>query len=71
MLNQQLKELQAHGMVRKISPHVLPSKAEYFLTPSGESLLPIVEAMKEWGDTHGDELRALLTSGPPSSTTQE
>jgi len=49
VLNQQLNELEGHGMVRKVIYPVLPTKVNYFLTPDGESVLPIVDAMKAWG----------------------
>lgn len=59
VLNQQLRELEAHGVVRKVLHPVLPPKVEYFLTPLGESLLAVVDAMQAWGDAHGDEFRDL------------
>ena len=60
VLNQQLKELEEHGVVRKVIYPVLPPKVEYFLTPRGESLLTIIDAMEAWGDTYGDEIRQRL-----------
>jgi DNA-binding HxlR family transcriptional regulator len=60
VLNQQLKELEDHGIVRKVIYAVLPPKVEYFLTPEGESMLPIVDAMKAWGETHGEAFQARL-----------
>ena len=60
VLHQQLKELEDHGMVRKVIYPVLPPKVEYFLTPEGESMLPIVDAMKAWGDQYGDVFQARL-----------
>jgi DNA-binding HxlR family transcriptional regulator len=62
VLNQQLKELEDHGIVRKVIYPVLPPKVEYFLTPQGESMLRIIDAMKEWGDTHGDTFRMHIAS---------
>ncbi|QNL51935.1 helix-turn-helix transcriptional regulator [Olivibacter sp. SDN3] len=49
VLNLQLKELEEHGAVRKVIYPVLPPKVEYFLTEMGESLLPIVTLMENWG----------------------
>lgn len=60
VLNRQLKELEDHGMVRKVIYPVLPPKVEYFLTPEGESLLAIIDAMQAWGDAHGDAFRARM-----------
>lgn len=68
-LDQQLKELEQHGVVRKVIHPVLPPKAEYFLTPLGESLLAVVDAMQVWGDAHGDEVRAFIAAGPRAAPT--
>ena len=49
MLTKQLRELEADGLVmRKVFP-VVPPKVEYSLTGKGESLRPIIMALKEWG----------------------
>lgn len=66
VLNQQLRELELHGMVRKVIYPVLPPKAEYFLTPEGESLLAIIDALQAWGNTHGEALRARLARQVPA-----
>ncbi len=50
VLNQQLKELEAHGIIRKVVHAQLPPKVEYFLTELGESLIPVLDAMTAWGD---------------------
>jgi len=54
MLTAQLRELEADGLiVRKIYPQV-PPKVEYSLAPLGQSLTPVLAALKDWGDTHLD-----------------
>ena len=48
-LTQQLRQLEANGLVhRKVYPQV-PPKVEYSLTVAGESLMPVVSAMCKWG----------------------
>ncbi len=49
MLTLQLRELEADNIItRKIYPQV-PPKVEYSLTAHGESLKPILLALRKWG----------------------
>jgi DNA-binding HxlR family transcriptional regulator len=49
MLTQQLRELEKDGIVHRQVYAQIPPKVEYSLTPLGESLRPVVDAMCEWG----------------------
>ncbi len=49
-LSAQLKELEADGMVKRKEYPQIPPKVEYSLTPKGESLLPLLEQLCEWGE---------------------
>lgn len=52
MLSSQLKELENEAiLLRKEYPQV-PPKVEYSLTEKGESLIPLVVAMCDWGSAH-------------------
>ena len=50
-LSLQLKKLEEDGIVnRKVYTKKPPLKVEYTLTELGESLIPIVKSIAEWGD---------------------
>jgi DNA-binding HxlR family transcriptional regulator len=52
VLTQQLRELEADGIVhREVYPEV-PPRVEYSLTPLGESLKPIIMQMHHWKIEH-------------------
>ncbi len=52
MLSQQLKELEADGLVYREEYHQIPPKVEYSLTEKGMSLIPVLNTMCEWGRAH-------------------
>lgn len=57
MLTQHLRELEDDGLVkRKIFP-VIPPKVEYSLTSLGISVMPVMQAMCDWGLAHKDRAR--------------
>ena len=48
MLAQQLRELERDGLVtRKMYPEV-PPRVEYFMSPFGQTLRPILELIAQW-----------------------
>ena len=51
-LTNQLRELEGDGLIaRKVYPEV-PPKVEYRLTAYGQTLKPVIQALKKWGDAH-------------------
>ena len=58
MLTNQLRELEADGVVHRRVYRQVPPKVEYSLTPLGRTLEPVVRAMCEWGRGHERRLRA-------------
>jgi DNA-binding HxlR family transcriptional regulator len=58
MLTQTLRNLERDGiLVRSITPAV-PVRVSYRLTPLGESLLPVVRAIKAWAEENMSEVQA-------------
>ena len=49
MLTQQLRELEADGIIHREVYPVVPPKTEYSLTEYGKTLNPIVQAICSWG----------------------
>lgn len=49
-LSKQLRELVADGMLERIEHGQVPPNVEYVLTKQGESFVPILVAMKTWGE---------------------
>ncbi|MCW4468895.1 helix-turn-helix transcriptional regulator [Flavobacterium sp. MFBS3-15] len=60
VLNIQLKELEEHELVSKVIYPVVPPRVEYSLTDFGKTLIPVIAAIGNWGDTHEARLRSLI-----------
>lgn len=50
VLDLQLKELVEDGLVDKRIYPELPPRSEYAISPLGKTLIPIIDAMIEWGN---------------------
>lgn len=48
MLAQQLRQLEAAGMVRRVVYPEVPPRVEYSLTDWGQSLCPALDALLKW-----------------------
>lgn len=62
MLTQQLRELEANGLVHREVFAAVPPKVVYSLTPLGRTLRPLLEAMGSWAQEHGEEIKAARHS---------
>jgi len=52
VLTEQLRELQADGLVSRERTGPVPAVVHYALTPHGRSVLPVAEAIRGWGLAH-------------------
>nr|MDJ0804399.1 helix-turn-helix domain-containing protein [Desulfobacterales bacterium] len=58
MLIQSLKELEKDGIVRRKVYREVPPRVEYSLTALGQSFIPVLLAMFEWGKSYASYLVA-------------
>lgn len=62
MLTQQLRELEANGLVHREVFASVPPKVVYSLTPLGRTLRPLLDMMGDWAQEHGAEIKAARLS---------
>jgi DNA-binding HxlR family transcriptional regulator len=61
MLVQQLKELQADGVIDRLDFKEIPPKVEYSLTPFGGSLAKALAPLCVWGTEHMSQVETLMS----------
>jgi DNA-binding HxlR family transcriptional regulator len=49
-LTKQLRELEGDGIIHREVHKQVPLKVDYWLTPTGKSLKPVLMAMHRWGE---------------------
>ena len=52
VLTQNLRDMEAHGLVLRQVYAEVPPRVEYSLTELGKSLNPILDAMRAWGENY-------------------
>lgn len=70
MLTQTLRNLEADGFITRTVYPTIPPKVEYDLTTLGRSLAEPITALRQWTETHINEIeraRARVTAQPPAS----
>lgn len=55
MLSTQLKELEQNNLIVRHEYPQVPPKVEYYLSKRGQSLMPILHELCEWGQGHIDD----------------
>jgi len=66
MLTQQLRELEAAGLIHRQVYAEVPPRVEYSLTELGQSVVPILQQMFQWGK---DYLEMNQEQAPPDCRT--
>lgn len=60
VLQNQLKELEFHGLLGKTIYNEIPLRVEYYVTESGKSLMPLIVAIDKWGLAFAPQLKMIL-----------
>jgi DNA-binding HxlR family transcriptional regulator len=60
VLDLQLRELEFHGIIKRVIYPQVPPKVEYYLTEFGKTLLPVIETMDAWGAQYLMEFEHMM-----------
>ena len=52
VLSRELKALAEFGLISRKDFGTVPPKVEYRLTPVGKSFVPVIAAIRKWGERH-------------------
>jgi len=52
VLTEQLRQLERDGVVRRLVTHSVPPRVDYELTAAGHDLVPVMQAMCDWGSKY-------------------
>ncbi|PZA11965.1 hypothetical protein DNX69_08005 [Rhodopseudomonas palustris] len=61
VLTQQLKELEADGLVKRTDYKEVPPRVDYALSPIGETLAHALEPLCKWGDDNAGLFEGVVT----------
>ncbi|MFI6641989.1 winged helix-turn-helix transcriptional regulator [Streptomyces sp. NPDC050504] len=67
VLIQQLRELEADGIVHREVYREVPPRVEYSLTELGQALNTALLPLGEWGDTHMERVVARKAAATPAA----
>ncbi len=66
-LTMQLRQLELDGIVDRQVFAEVPPRVEYSLTPFGQTLAPVLIAMKEWGEAFAERTSAGQPAAGPQA----
>jgi len=67
VVDMQLSELEAYGILSKKVQQGFPLRVDYSLTEMGKSLLPVIAAMDQWGMSYSGKVKKVVSKKQPSS----
>ncbi|MEH7254581.1 winged helix-turn-helix transcriptional regulator [Neobacillus niacini] len=70
MLVNQLRELESDFIIHREVFPVVPPKVEYSLTDRGKTLMPILEAMYEWGIEYKEFIKTIEIDSEKASVSK-
>lgn len=62
VLAEQLRELEAEGLIHRVETGPVPAPVVYRLSQYGATVIPVVESVRIWGETHLEQ-----TGGEPAA----
>lgn len=72
MLSSTLKDLEAEGLIIRVSYNEIPPRVDYSLSARAQDLIPILHAFAHWGEQlMADEKERLLQDGEDGSGQNE
>jgi DNA-binding HxlR family transcriptional regulator len=61
VLIQQLRELEADGLIQRVSYPEVPPRVEYSFTEYGRSICTVIQTLFEWGNQHAASQRTTAS----------
>ena len=55
-----MKALEDHGLITKKVYPVVPPKVEHSLTEFGQTVIPVIPVLENWGDANEEQLRRVI-----------
>lgn len=62
MLTQKLRELENDGIIHRVVYPVVPPKTEYSLSDFGESAVPILKVLCQWGEDYIENFQEKVSN---------
>lgn len=68
VLTEQLRELEADGLIERLATAPVPAPVQYCLSDYGRTVLPLVENARIWGQSHLQRVRGADMRRPAANS---